>query len=854
MTGSNEDSSHPGVEIPAMPPGVKLTTLPNGLTLILKEDDSAPVVSAQAWCQAGSIDEGNWLGAGISHLLEHMLFKGTKTRGGARIDQEVQEAGGYLNAYTSFDRTVFYINVPNTGASVAIDILCDIMQNATLPPEELEKEKKVILREMDMNQDDPSRRSSRRLFETAYIRSPCRFTVIGYPDVFSELKPTDVLDHYRRHYVPNNVFFVVVGDMNAKQVQEQIEAAYSKARVRPLPSIAYLDEPPQTAPRELQEEAPVEMGHVHVCWHIPGLRHPDIPALDVLATLLGNGRSSRLYQRLREKAGLVNQIDAWTYSPGNPGLFGISAVVERANFEKARASILLEVERLLREEIPAEELSKAVKQFISGTLAIKKTMQGQAQDLGSNWMAARDLNFSERYLAAVKKLSTSELQRVAKRYLTPEKRTVYALLPRSDPPTGSSPAVIRQEKPVQKKVLSNGLVVLLKEDHRLPFVEFRMVFGGGVHVESISNSGLTHLTARMLLQGTHHQSGEEMAGQIESLGGMLDTYSGNNSFGVHLELLKEDFGQGLHLLNQLLREAAFPSEALAREKRIQLASLQAQKDHLLQRAARNMRRKLFGQNGYGLDILGEEKALEGTGVAEVKSFYSRWMVPANATLAIYGDIEAAAVGEQLEMTFATWKSANPKFQIERSPYLAAAERRVVEELEKKQGVILIGFPAATIDHPARYPLELLQEACSDLGSRLFLRIREKLGLAYFVGAQNFPGLGAGYFAFYAGTEPEKLEIVETEMLEEVILLQKSGLTPEELRRAKAKVIGQKKIARQDLGGLAMAHALDELYGLGFDYSDKEDVLYERVTAEEIIAAANEFLRPESAVISIVRPG
>src|SRR5438445_7177005 len=178
----------PATGIPACPPGTRLITLENGLTVIVREDHSAPVVSAQAWCMSGSIHEGRWLGAGRSHMLEHMLFKGTKTRPGARIDQEVQEAGGYMNAYTSFDRTVYHIDVPNTGAKVAIDILCDIMQNATLPADDMAKEKQVILREMDMNVDDPGRRAGRRLFETAYTRSPYRFTVIGYPDIFNELQ------------------------------------------------------------------------------------------------------------------------------------------------------------------------------------------------------------------------------------------------------------------------------------------------------------------------------------------------------------------------------------------------------------------------------------------------------------------------------------------------------------------------------------------------------------------------------------------------------------------------------------------------------------------------------------------
>src|SRR5262249_46943998 len=212
----------------AAPPGVRTTTLDNGLAIITREDHSAPVVSAQAWCMAGSIHEGKWLGAGMSHVLEHMLFKGTTTRPGSRIDQEVQEAGGYMNAYTSFDRTVYHIDVPNTGAKVAIDILCDIMQNATLPPEEMQKEKQVIIREMDMNVDDPARRAGRRLFETAYTKSPYRFTVIGYPDIFNELKQDDILGYYRQKYAPNNVFYVVAGDVKSEEVIEQIKGSYAQ--------------------------------------------------------------------------------------------------------------------------------------------------------------------------------------------------------------------------------------------------------------------------------------------------------------------------------------------------------------------------------------------------------------------------------------------------------------------------------------------------------------------------------------------------------------------------------------------------------------------------------------------------
>jgi zinc protease len=496
-------------EIPAQPSGVRMTTLDNGLTLIVREDHSAPVVSAQAWCKTGSINEGNWLGAGLSHVLEHMLFKGTTTRGAGRIDQEVQDAGGYMNAYTSFDRTVYWINVPNTGARVAIDVLCDIMQNATLPADQLVKELDVIRREMDMGQDDPGRRSSRRLFEAAYTRSPYRYTVIGYLDIFNQLRAEDIAAYYRARYAPNNIFFVVTGDIKAEDVEAQIRAAFAGARARPLPPEVLPDEPRQTAAREVIEEAPIELGHFHLSWHIPDIRHPDVPLLDVLAVLLGGGRSSRLFQEVREKKGLAHSVDAWTYSPGNPGLFGMSALAEPGKFESARDAMLAEIEQMKREPVSPEELIKAVKQFTAATLSTRKTMQGQAQDLGSNWLAASDLNFSERYLSAVKRRTAADLQRVAKEYLTPDNRTLYALLPAGTAPKATVAIDELVDHPVRKFELPNGLRLLVKEDHRLPFVQLRAVLKGGVLAESVSNNGVTLLMAKMLLKGTSTRTAEQ---------------------------------------------------------------------------------------------------------------------------------------------------------------------------------------------------------------------------------------------------------------------------------------------------------------------------------------------------------
>jgi zinc protease len=267
-----------------------------------------------------------------------------------------------------------------------------------------------------------------------------------------------------------------------------------------------------------------------------------------------------------------------------------------------------------------------------------------------------------------------------------------------------------------------------------------------------------------------------------------------------------------------------------------------------------MRRVLFGNSGYGLDSLGSETSLPGIRRADLRAFHQHLAVPNNCVLAVFGDVQTARVLATVKRAFAGWKRGTDLTAISSSKFqIADAPKRVTESRDKKQAVLVIGWPGITLRDNHRFALELLQETCSDLGSRLFLRVREKLGLAYYVGAQNFMGLAPGCFSFYAGTEPNKADAVEVELLAEAELLRREGVTAAELQRAKAKLLGQKKIARQDLGDLALQVALDELYGLGFGNFDAEDAHLEAVTLADVRAAAAEYLRPNRFVVALLKP-
>jgi zinc protease len=430
---------------------------------------------------------------------------------------------------------------------------------------------------------------------------------------------------------------------------------------------------------------------------------------------------------------------------------------------------------------------------------------------------------------------------------------LYALLPSGTSPKERSSVELVVDHPIQKFVLPNGLRLLVKEDHRLPFVEFRTVFEGGVLAENPDNSGSTLLMSKLLLKGTTHRTAEQIVTEIESLGGSIDSYSGNNSFGVNAQVLKSDFDSGLSLLTDVLLHPSFPGPALERERQVQLANIRAQRDHLLSSASRAMRHALFGPRSYGLDAVGTEESVSKVQVSSLQQLYDALARPNNCVLAIFGDVEAAAVRAAVELEQGRWAAKAVVLAEKMPPPVLQGQQHVTENRDKKQAVLVIGFPGVDLHHPDRYGLELIQEALSDLGSRLFLRIRENLGLAYYVGAQNFLGLQPGYFALYAGTAPENAGLVEFELLKEAEALRVEGLTEVELQRAKAKLIGQKKIARQDLGSYATTAALDELYGLGYQNSDFEDAHYQSVSLLDIQRIARTYLLPQACVIATVHP-
>ena len=392
----------------------------------------------------------------------------------------------------------------------------------------------------------------------------------------------------------------------------------------------------------------------------------------------------------------------------------------------------------------------------------------------------------------------------------------------------------------------------MREDPRLPIVAMGAVFRGGLLAETPQTNGVTRLMAKVLLKGTKTRTAEQIANEIEAVGGSISGEAGNNSFSVSVDVMKPDVKLGVGLLSDVLLNATFPEKAIAREREIQIAAIQQEEEQLAAVARNIMRQALFAQHPYALRTNGSIDSVQRLTQKDLIDFRDRYVAAKNGVIFVFGDVKAAEVKQLVEEALAKMKPGALALTDAKPSTPLGKPETVESRKDKAQGVLMVGFRGASLLSPDRYALELIDEASSDLGSRFFIRIRDP-GWAYYVGASQMQGLVPGLFAFYLGTDPQKIEPVKTALLDEIYKLANDGLTPEELARAKKKLIGQQEIANQSNEAFGYHCALDELYGLGFDFYKRLEHDVNAVTPEHIKLVAAKYFRDQPYVLATVRP-
>ncbi|MBI4355226.1 MAG: insulinase family protein [Candidatus Omnitrophica bacterium] len=847
-------STPAAVELPAA--RVERVVLENGLILLVEEDHRLPQVAFELRIDGGASAEGPWAGTGISHGIEHMLFKGTERRAVGAIEQEVRSYEGAMNAFTSWDYTGYTLTVGSKYAARAVDLLSDVVQHATFDAKEFEKEREVILSELRMNRDDPERRLYNLLWSTVYRVHPYRHPVIGYEPLFRQLSRDDVVAYYRQTYRPDRCSLAIVGDVETSHLIALVTQAFGAwERGRALET-ARPAEPLQLNRRQRRETGAVQLARLVITVPSTSLLDRDLFALDVLAQVLGQGESSRLYTLLRRRRELVYGVEASNYTPRDPGLLMVSCTLEPSQIEPARQAIEAELAQVREHPITPKELAKAKQAVVAAYVRGRQTIQARAADLATHELLAHDADFAATYVRGIEAVTVPEVQRVAQQYLVPERISTVMLLPET--PASSATAAPAEQAPAsvawRKVVLPNGLTVILGEDHRLPLIAMTFASLGGVRAEPPGQEGLSHLTSELLVKGAGSRSEEAIAELAESRGWTLSAFSGKDAFGVAMSVLSDDLDQGWRLFSDVIRRPAFPARALEQERRLMLAGLKAQDEDIFQVGMRALRATLLTAHPYRNHPLGRPESVAALTRADCLQFYHRWMQPKSSVLVVFGDLSADRFLPRVRQTLGRWGGRG------RAPFVTPVEppltavKSLAQTLPKEQALVAFGFPGVRWQDPDRYAMELLGTLLAGSGGRLYQRIREQLGLSYALGAVPVFGIDPGYLLCYVATTPPSLGVVKTEMEQELRrIVADHRITDEELEQAKRELIGQQRARLQTVEALSTECALNELFGLGFTAYQQYPEAIGGVTRDDLLRFAERYLNLKAYAVVTVTP-
>lgn len=849
--------------------------LKNGLTVLLAESGKSPVLSVQMWVRTGSADESP-AQAGISHFIEHLVFKGTRKFGVGEIASTVEGAGGELNAYTSFDQTVFHVTIASSQADRALEVISEMMGHPLFDPEEVDKEREVVIEEIKRGQDSPGRRSSQLLFGTAFRKHPYGRPVIGFDRIIKKVSVGVLKKYFQDRYCPRNMFLLVTGDFQKPEMKKQIQKHFGDFADFPVRKVKRPKEPAGKSIAKI-EKAEFKETYANFSWRIPNVKHPDVPALDALALILGQGDSSRFTRRLRIEEALVHSVGASAFTPIDEGLFSISLSLDPERASVALTALAEELRRFLAGGPSPEELSKAVVGLASDTIYSLETVDGLSRFYGGMEFYLRDPMAMTDYIRKLSDLKPVDLVRVAKKYLKPDKLIMTGL-------TEKNPAALKKEmaafkkkyfhaapakdlarikgkvkgpkavppgksvaSPIEKVALPGGGVLLMKHQPETPTTSFRLVFGGGMAVEPNGKEGLNELLTRAWSAGGHHFDEQSINMEVDSIAAGFGTFSGRNTIGLSADFISDFDGRMWSLIEDCVRDPSLPAEVFERERDLLMRQIPLRKDHPSHVCMRLFTEALFKGHPYAKDPSGTEDSLPKLTIDDVKGLASKVRVRGNVGAVLVGKFDRDRWMERLQKLTEALPAGNS--QLKEVPHPGpSADIRLSQTMQKEQTHLVIGMKGLSLTDPRRWTLQVMQAVLAGQGGRLFIELRDKKSLAYSVSPLRMEGVGTGSFGAYIGCSPEKAELAERMILEEFRKLAETPVGEEELRRARTYLSGRTVIELQRKSAIAGSILFDEIYGNPPEEGLHPERRYLEVTAGDVLALAQDlFSRPKVTV-------
>ncbi len=860
--------------------------LRNGLRVIMHEDHSTPIVAVNVWYHVGSKNEVAGK-TGFAHLFEHLMFQGSKNYNSDYLKVVDELGASTLNGSTNGDRTNYYEVVPSNVLETALFLEADRMGNLleAMTQEKLDNQRDVVKNERRQNYDNqPYGTASEKIADLIYPKNhPYNWTTIGSLDDLTAASMEDVKGFFRQYYAPNNATLVIAGDFNPKQTEAWVQKYFG-----PIKKGAAISRPNPPVPKingviRREFEDSVQLPRLYLTWLTVPLGNKDEAALDILSSILSNGRGSRLQSKLVYDKQIAQDIFASHPTREISGAFQITATARpQKTLNEIEQEINIEIERIKKEPPTVDEVSRAISRLESQAIFGLQTVNGKADQMNRNATFFNKPDNFQKELDEYRKVTPADVQRVANVYLNAN-HLVMNFVPRKEKTASQMNAAANtstskagQKKAttdysrnlpkakaeskfvlpsIEKQTLSNGLEVWLVRRAELPIVSMNMIFKSGGTVDPSGKSGVASFTSGLLNSGTKTRSAIDVSNQLADIGATLGLGSSWDSANVSMQTLTKNLDKALDIYSDVLVNPTFPDKEFDNLRRRTLISLQQRRDNANAVAGNAYNALLYGRNHpYGNSLGGDKASVESIKQSDVEKFYQTFYRPNNGVLVVVGDTNMSVLKPKLEKAFANWKSSDvPSATF---PEIAAFSRPGIYLIDKPnaaQSVIMIGQVGVPRDNPDYYALQVMNSILGGGGSaRLFMNLREDKGYTYGAYSNFAFRRGAGPFTASAGVQTAYTKESVVEFIKEL-----NGIRGEIPISQSEYEINKQSLIRSLPGGFEtngqIANQFSALitYGLPDSYFSEYARNISAVTLADVDRVADKYITPDKMAILIV---
>lgn len=873
---------------------VHQTVLENGLTVLIKEVHTSPVVSVQVWYKFGSRHEQPGHN-GIAHQLEHMMFKGTNSRP-TQFGWLFSALGSDSNAFTSYDQTAYYGTVERDKLKALLILEADRMQNARMDEEDLVSEKRVVISELQGYENSPEYRLNRAVLQTVFPHHTYGLPVGGTKADVEKFQVEQVRQYYRQFYHPENAVLVIVGDCEAEKTLAMVKKIFAQIPKNQQSAVnnqqsTLNNQHPSHSPILLREPGSATL--LQAIYPLPQATHHDISALEVADYILTEGRNSRLYQALVE-SGLATDISGSVVSLETAGWYELLVTADPDQDVTKIKSVLSDaIAKLTHQPVTAAELAKAKRQLTADIILSNRNITDQAMQLGNDQTTKGDYRFTDKYLAAVSQVTSANVEDVLRKYLTNSAQKIGIFAPiahqikenegkqslttqktrenfavnsrvsptemlRYLPEVDSEQSHSRQttQQLPQKFTLTNGLQVLLFSDRSTPTITLSGDIKAGTEFDPETQVGLASLVADSLMSGTKTKNASTLAKALENRGATLDFSAYRNGVQIEGNSLAEDLPVLIQTLGDVVKNSTFPQKELELNRQQALIELKQDLDDPEKVARKTFLQAIYPKK-HPLHKFPTQESLKRIKRQDVLAFQKQYYRPDTMVLAIVGDFEPEQVRSLIQKEFGDWQVSGEPPSIE---YPQVANPNNIVRVNpvvpgKAQAMTYMGYAGIKRQDPRFYTALVLNQILGGdtLSSRLGAEVRDRQGLTYGIYSFFQAEKDFGTFWIEMQTSPEDANKAIASTRELLQDIHEHGVTATEMEMAKRSLMGNYHVSLADPEQLTSNILFNQVYGLEpaelHQYTEK----IQQVTLSEVNQAARELLRPDQIVVVTAGP-